>query len=167
MALGGALVGTAAADFPAGWNNQARTPPMGWRSWNAFGAGINPGIIQESIDALTSRARTVDGKNTSLADVGYVHVGIDEGWEGCNEGVDGTQHDAAGLPVINANFNGSAQANGTMASLAAYARARDVKLGWYFNGCACGEQVEKVANYRGDISSLSKFSFEGVKFDNW
>ena len=23
--------------YPPGWNGEAKTPPMGWRSWNAFG----------------------------------------------------------------------------------------------------------------------------------
>ena len=27
--------------FPPGWNHLAKSPPMGWRSWNAFGANIN------------------------------------------------------------------------------------------------------------------------------
>jgi hypothetical protein len=46
------------------------------------------------VDAISARNRTVDGKLTSLLDVGYATVGIDEGWEGCGKGVNGTQHDA-------------------------------------------------------------------------
>ena len=48
---------------------------------------------------------TVDGKqNVSLLDVGYSTAGIDEGWEGCGQGVNGTQHDAQGNPVVNNKF---------------------------------------------------------------
>ena len=32
----------------------------------------------------------------SLWDVGFKSIGIDEGWEGCGKGVNGTQHDAKG-----------------------------------------------------------------------
>ena len=43
------------------------------------------------MDALTSKQWTVEGKpNVSLADVGYATAGIDEGWEGCGQGVNGT-----------------------------------------------------------------------------
>jgi hypothetical protein len=31
-----AAQGTSKA-FPPGWNGEATKPPMGWRSWNAFG----------------------------------------------------------------------------------------------------------------------------------
>ena len=53
-------------------------------------------IIEEHVTAISARNRTVDGKLTSLLDVGYGTVGVDEGWEGCKMGVNGTQHDAHG-----------------------------------------------------------------------
>ena len=53
------------------------------------------------VDHLVEKKWTVDGKKISLADVGYSSVGIDEGWEGCGYGVNGTQHDTDGNPVIN------------------------------------------------------------------
>ena len=46
--------------------------PLGWRSWNAFGARIYDSTFREAIDALTAKNWTVDGSPTkiSLADVG-------------------------------------------------------------------------------------------------
>jgi hypothetical protein len=35
---------------------------MGWRSWNAYGADIDQGLIQRNIDALTAKNWTVDGQ---------------------------------------------------------------------------------------------------------
>ena len=43
-------------------------------------------IIEEHVTAISARNRTVDGKLTSLLDVGYGTVGVDEGWEGCKMG---------------------------------------------------------------------------------
>lgn len=40
---------------------------------------------------LLLAAGTVDGVPTSLKDLGYDMIGIDEGWEGCGLGVNGTQ----------------------------------------------------------------------------
>jgi hypothetical protein len=78
--------------FAPGWNGQAVTPPMAWRSWNAFLAAIDDDLIRANIDAMV--AKTTEGK--SLWDVGFRSIGVDEGWEGCGKGVHGTQHDAKG-----------------------------------------------------------------------
>ena len=70
--------------FPPGFNGEARTPPQGWRSWNAFGNRITQDMMVEAVDAVVAKNRTVkgwDGK-VSLCDLGYCAVGVDEGWEG-------------------------------------------------------------------------------------
>ena len=36
-----------------------------------------------------------------LSDLGYTRAGIDEGWEGCGDGVNGTQHFVNGTPATN------------------------------------------------------------------
>ena len=63
------------------------TPALAWRSWNAFKSDINQSIIEAQIDALVS---------SGLVAAGYVEIGIDEGWEGCGRGVNGSYHDADG-----------------------------------------------------------------------
>jgi hypothetical protein len=102
-ASGAAAQPTGDSSFPPGWNGEARKPPMGWRSWNCFGAGVSDVLMRTAIDAMTDKNWTVDGKTVSLADVGYSTVGIDEGWEGCGMGVTvqgrKTQHYANGTPV--------------------------------------------------------------------
>ena len=55
--------------FPPGYNGEAMQPPMGWRSWNAFGPRITNETFVEAILALTSPVWSVDGRNVSLADV--------------------------------------------------------------------------------------------------
>jgi len=55
-------------------------PPLtrrGWRSWNVFSANINHTIIEANMAAITAKSH--QGK--SLADLGYIEFGIDEGWE--------------------------------------------------------------------------------------
>eukprot|EP01052_Picozoa_sp_SAG31_P025119 SAG31_NODE_2184_length_6244_cov_3.004882_1_plen_219_part_00 len=119
----------AISQFAPGWNGKAKTPPMvyfgspaetlqgydslmfahaaqGWRSWNAFAAYINHSIIEKNIVALTSPGWNVPGKQelVSLASLGYVEFGIDEGWERCNKTTDvpgAMQHNDAGDPIVN------------------------------------------------------------------
>jgi hypothetical protein len=115
--------------------------------------------VKASIDALTAKLWTINGvKNVSLAEVGYASAGIDEGWEGCGEGVNGTQHDAQGNPVANSKFP-------DIPGLVKYGHDAGLKMGWYQNGCACGERHALMQNYEGDVRLLHDYGFDGVKLD--
>ena len=76
---------------------------MAWRSWNAFLADIDDGLIRQNIEAMVAKTG-VPGRpgspGPSLWDAGFRSVGIDEGWEGCGLGAHGTQHDALGNPTV-------------------------------------------------------------------
>jgi alpha-galactosidase len=50
----------------------AKTPPMGWNSWNAFGLDINSGIVKAVADSMVSKG---------LAAAGYQYIVIDDGWQ--------------------------------------------------------------------------------------
>ena len=50
----------------------APTPPMGWNSWNTFGAQIDEKLIHETADAFIREG---------LQDAGYQYVCLDDGWE--------------------------------------------------------------------------------------
>ncbi|WP_260600041.1 NPCBM/NEW2 domain-containing protein [Sphingomonas endolithica] len=50
---------------------QARTPPMGWSSWNAFRTELDE-------DKVIGAARTL--VDSGLAKLGYVYVNVDDGW---------------------------------------------------------------------------------------
>jgi alpha-galactosidase len=52
-------------------NELAKTPPMGWNSWNCFGPNINETQIKEVADALVS---------TGLKDAGYIYLNLDDNW---------------------------------------------------------------------------------------
>jgi hypothetical protein len=135
------------------------------RSWNAFSNVINRTIIEKNMAAITVKAWTVHGKDApvSLADLGYVDFGIDEGWEMCNKtnpAPGGLQHDAAGEPVVNTTRFPN------LATLVADGHKQSLRMGWYLAGCKCGENTELDKNYAGDIEQLHAFGFDGVKFDN-
>ena len=36
-------------------NGRAITPPMGWRSWNLFGANVNQALMEKIMDGVAAR----------------------------------------------------------------------------------------------------------------
>lgn len=53
-------------------NGLARTPPMGWNSWNHFSCNVNEQTIRETADAMVS---------SGMRDAGYRYVVIDDCWQ--------------------------------------------------------------------------------------
>jgi len=65
ITVAGVIINTVALD-----NGLAKTPPMGWNSWNCFGANINEKQIKKEIaDAMVS---------SGLKDAGYVYLNLDD-----------------------------------------------------------------------------------------
>ena len=159
-ALALALLACAPPRALAANDGLAMLPPMGWRSWNAFHNDISHAVISKQADGLADTSRNVDGAPASLASLGYVDLGIDEGWEGCGEGFNHTQHTAYGWPVVDTTK--FADMNAT----SAYIHGKGLRAGWYFNGCACGEPVEQLINYEGDVAENFASHFDSVKLDS-
>jgi alpha-galactosidase len=57
----------------------ASTPPMGWNSWNQFGATVNSEVIRQTADSFLSQG---------LKDAGYRYIVVDDFWQG-GRGEDG------------------------------------------------------------------------------
>ena len=54
-------------------NGLARTPPMGWNSWNKFACeGLNEKVVRETADTIV-----VNG----MKDAGYQYVNLDDCWQ--------------------------------------------------------------------------------------
>jgi len=53
-------------------NGLARTPPMGWNSWNRFGCNVSEQLIRSTADAMVA---------SGMRDVGYHYVVIDDCWQ--------------------------------------------------------------------------------------
>ena len=85
-------------------NGRGVTPPMGWRSWNLYGANVNQQLIEQIMEGMVTRNRTVDGVPTSLCDLGYCDVGLDDNWQACGskDAAPGMHyHDKDGNPIVN------------------------------------------------------------------
>jgi hypothetical protein len=145
-------------------NGLGITPPRGWRSWNCFGNDVYDSRMRSIIDAMVDRSRSVNGKPTSLVDMGYITCGLDDNWQACGTGVDGSFHDASGNPLINL------QRFPDMKSLCDYAHGKGAKMGWYHNNCDCSENQKwnstyVDAHYHGDVNAIVGYGFDEVKLD--
>ena len=162
----------------AGDNGAARKPPMGWRSWNFYACEISSAVFERQIDALTDRSRLVDAKPTSLADLGYQTVGIDDCWQDClsPRSFNGSYHDKDGNPLVN-----RLRFPRGLRWLSDKAAAKGIGLGWYGNNCPetrgvgrgpkyCSEhgrlQHDWPAALKGDVAALLAANFSAVKLDN-
>lgn len=145
-------------------NGLGLTPPLGWRSYNAFGGKINQSQMTSMMDEMVKkRSSTVGAPLMSLLDLGYKHVGLDGGWNYCFP-ENHTFHWASdGRPVWNAGFPDPK-------AMVEKAHALGLSPGWYLNNCGCAENsfddamAEKVM--RGSVRMLAEQGWDGVKFDS-
>lgn len=100
-------------------NGMAKTPPMGWNSWNVFKTDINEECIIAIADKLVS---------TGLAEAGYVYLVIDAGW----------------YVKPNANVVDTVKFPSGIKTLADYMHERDLKLGLYTNWVSTGYQKRDI-----------------------
>lgn len=141
-------------------NGLGLTPPQGWRSWNLYGANVNQKLIEGIMDGMTSKKRMVDGVPTSLCDLGFCDVGLDDNWQKCGAGHTYHYHDDSGKPIVNHDRFPD------MAAMTAHAHKLGLTAGWYGNNCICAEKVAAThAMYQEDVNALVGFGFDGVKLD--
>src|SRR6266536_917656 len=89
------------------YNGLAKTPPMGWNSWNKFAGRIDDATVRGIADAMAS---------SGMKDAGYVYINIDDTWE--------SGRDAQGNIQTNKKFP-------DMKALADYVHKKGLKLGIY------------------------------------
>lgn len=123
MALRLVLLAAAATALDDGL---ALTPPVGYRTWNAYAGDIDDALIRTVADALVKkRPSPWTNSEVSLADLGFSRLGIDDGWQACGTGWQDSFHAEDGTPLV----------NGTrfpdLKQLVAYGNAAGLVVDWY------------------------------------
>jgi hypothetical protein len=141
--------------------NTPKKPSRGWRSWNLFGLNVNQTLMIEIMDAMVSRNRSVDGVPTSLFDLGYNDVGLDDAWQSINSGPNHKgYHDINGNPIVNiTRFPNMTEMNN-------YAHSLGLLSGWYGNNCYGNEQNSSIYHFIGDVAAFKAFKFDSYKLDS-
>lgn len=153
-------------------NGLALTPPMGWRSWNFYEDNILQQNMVETMDALarertgsTPDERTGALHTTTLRDLGYSRAGLDDNWQGCNQGYDGSFHRKNGYPIINTDRFPD------MKAMVDHGHALDLKVGWYMNNCICREWEFILSSkmtarvLQQSVQAIFDYGFDSVKLD--
>jgi alpha-galactosidase len=128
-------------------NGVARTPPMGWNSWNKFGCGINDALVRATADAMVS---------SGMQAAGYQYVNIDDCW-----------------PMTTRDASGNLQADPVkfpsgIKSVADYVHSKGLKFGVY------GDRgTSTCANFPGsyqhevqDANTFAAWGVDYLKYDN-
>ncbi len=127
-------------------DRQALTPPMGWNSWNHFGAGLTEAKFKAIADAFVT---------TGLKDAGYSFLVIDDGWMQ-------SARDAAGnlVPVPSKYPNG-------LQALGDYVHAKGLKFGIY--ECPTKTTCERLPGSFGheaqDARAFASWGADFLKYD--
>ena len=126
-------------------NGVARTPPMGWNTWNTFGCNINETLIRQMADAIV---------NQGLRDLGYKYVVVDDCWFNPNR-------DAQG------NLQGDPQRFPSgMKALGDYLHARGLLFGIY-QGPLDQTCAQYFDSYPGSTGSLGHEYQDARQFAAW
>jgi alpha-galactosidase len=124
-------------------NGLAKTPPMGWNSWNKFAGRVDDASVRGMADAMAS---------SGLKDAGYQYINIDDTWEG--------GRDARGNITTNRKFP-------DMKALADYVHSKGLKIGIYSspgpNTCAGYEG--SYGHEEQDARTYAAWGIDYLKYD--
>ena len=127
-------------------NGVARTPPMGWNSWNKFACkGINESVLRASADAIASNG---------MKDAGYQYINMDDCWQ--------TSRDAAGNIIADPQKFPSG-----IKALADYVHSKGLKLGIYTDAGTktCGGRPGSMGHEFQDARQYANWGIDYVKED--
>jgi len=124
-------------------NGLARTPPMGWNSWNKFAGRVDDAAVRGMADAMAANG---------MKEAGYVYINIDDTWEG--------ERDKDGNITTNKKFP-------DMKALADYVHSKGLKIGIYSspgpNTCAGYEG--SFGHEEQDAKTYAAWGIDYLKFD--
>ncbi len=123
----------------------AKTPPMGWNSWNKFGCNVSEQLIKDTADAMIS---------TGMRDAGYEYIVIDDCWQ--------VSRDARGTIVADSKRFPSG-----MKSLADYVHSKGLKFGLYSDAGTgtCQKRPGSKGFEEKDAQQYAAWGVDYLKYD--
>ena len=125
------------------YNGLAKTPPMGWNSWNKFAGRVDDAAVRSMADAMATNG---------MKDAGYQYINIDDTWE--------ASRDPQGNITTNKKFP-------DMKALADYVHSKGLKIGIYSspgpNTCAGYEG--SYGHEEQDARTYAAWGIDYLKYD--
>ncbi|MEU4243534.1 ricin-type beta-trefoil lectin domain protein [Actinoplanes sp. NPDC026619] len=142
-----AVVPFSATPAVAADNGLARTPPMGWNDWNAFGCDVSEALVKQTADVMVS---------SGMAAAGYQYVNIDDCW------MQSSRDSAGNLVPDHAKFPDG------IAGTAAYVHGKGLKLGIYEDAGTqtCAGYPGSLGHEQQDARSFAAWGVDYLKYDN-
>ena len=127
-------------------NGLAKTPPMGWNSWNKFACkGLNEQVVRQTADQIASNG---------MKDAGYQYVNLDDCWQ--------TSRDAQGNIVADKERFPSG-----IKALADYVHSKGLKLGLYTDvgTLTCAKRPGSIGHEYQDAKQYAAWGVDYLKED--
>ncbi|KAG8711714.1 hypothetical protein FRC09_020457 [Ceratobasidium sp. 395] len=129
-------------------NGLARTPQMGWNTWNKFACDISENLILSAADAIV---------NTGLKDLGYEYVVVDDCWQapsresGTNKPVADSTRFPNGIKHLSDNVH-----------------KLGLKMGIYSSAgtMTCGRKFGSLDYEEIDAKTYAEWEIDYLKYDN-
>ena len=139
------LVLTTAACQPVLDNGLARTPPMGWNSWNHFACDVSERLIKETADAMAA---------SGMRDAGYQYLVIDDCWQVARDSAETLVADPQRFPS-------------GIKALADYVHGRGLKFGIYTDAGlkTCQGRPGSYGHEARDARTFAAWGVDYVKVD--
>ncbi len=121
----------------------ARTPPMGWNSWNHFACKVTEADVRSAADAIATNG---------MKAAGYTYVNIDDCWQGTR--------DEKGFIRANGKFP-------DMKALADYVHGKGLKIGIYSSPGpkTCAGFEGSFGHEEQDAETYAQWGFDYLKYD--
>jgi alpha-galactosidase len=131
--------------FAQKFEGLARTPQLGWNSWNKFGCNVSEQLIRETADAMVA---------SGMKDAGYQYVNIDDCWHGERDARGFIQPDKEHFPS-------------GMKALADYVHSKGLKLGIYSDAGwkTCGGKPGSRGYEYQDALTYAEWGIDYLKYD--
>jgi alpha-galactosidase len=123
----------------------AKTPPMGWNSWNKFACNVDEKLIRQTADAIVS---------SGMKEVGYQYIIIDDCWQVKRDSLGFIQPDPDRFPS-------------GMKALADYVHSKGLKFGLYSDAGwqTCGGRPGSRGYEFQDALMYAKWGVDYLKYD--
>lgn len=123
----------------------AKTPPMGWMTWNYFAENINEQAVKEMADAMV---------NNGMKEAGYEYIFIDDGWQGGRDNKNNIIPDPLKFPS-------------GIKTLADYVHSKGLKLGIYSDAAplTCAGYTASLGFEEQDAKTFASWGIDYLKYD--
>jgi len=131
--------------LPALDDGLAKTPPMGWNSWNKFACNINEDAVRRVADAMVA---------SGMKDAGYQYIVIDDCWQVARDAAGNIQADPKKFPS-------------GIKALADYVHSKGLKFGIYSDAGrkTCGGRPGSRGYEFQDARTYASWGVDYLKYD--